>query len=90
MMKRIGWILVCGGAVIGLAAAYLTIHLGWCTWYAGWDDGLGADIRHGNGPGASLGSLHHFVADTELDPAPVSGRQEELENLVNRYIERTR
>ena len=39
---------------------------------------------------ASLGSLHHFVGDTELDPAPVSGRQEELENLVNRFIERVR
>ena len=48
--------------------------------YAGWETGLGADILHGNGPGAPLGSLHHFVGDTELDPAPVSGRQEELEN----------
>ena len=58
--------------------------------YAGWETGLGADILHGNGPGASFGSLHHFVGDTELDPAPVSGRQEELENLVNRFIERVR
>ena len=38
----------------------------------GWETGLGADILHGNGPGASLGSLHHFVGDTELDPAPVA------------------
>ena len=58
--------------------------------YAGWETGLGADILHGDGPGASLGSLHHFVGDTELDPAPISGRQEELENLVNRFIERVR
>ena len=58
--------------------------------YAGWDGPLGTDILHSNGPGGSLGSLHHFVADTELDPEPISGRQEELENLVNRYIERTR
>ena len=58
--------------------------------YAGWETGLGADILHGNGPGASLGSLHHFVGDAELDPAPISGRQEELENLVNRFIERVR
>jgi len=58
--------------------------------YAGWETGLGHDILSGNGAGASLSSLHHFVGDTELDPAPVSGRQEELENLVNRYIERVR
>ena len=58
--------------------------------YAGWDDGLGADILQAQGPGASFSSLHHFVSETELDPMPVSGRQEMLENLVNRYIERVR
>ena len=58
--------------------------------YSGWTTGLGADILSGNGPGASLASLHHFVEATELDPAPVSGRQEELENLVNRFIDRVR
>jgi xylose isomerase len=34
----------------------------------------------------SLASLEAKVASGEIDPTPVSGRQEELENLVNRHI----
>ncbi|MGB1631070.1 MAG: xylose isomerase, partial [Acidimicrobiales bacterium] len=58
--------------------------------YEAWGGSLGSDIHAGIGHGASLAALHDLVAGSELDPAPVSGRQEELENLVNRYIERTR
>ncbi len=55
--------------------------------YAGWDAALGASILGGN---ASLPDLHRLVIDGGLDPEAVSGRQELLENLVNRHIERAR
>ena len=51
--------------------------------YAGWSSALGTEILEGK---ASLASLESRVASGELDPSPVSGRQEELENLVNRAI----
>ena len=50
--------------------------------YAGWDDDLGREIMGS----ASLASLAAKVAGENLDPAPTSGRQESLENLVNRAI----
>jgi len=53
--------------------------------YRGWDRRLGADIMAGR---LSLVDLDEMVADHSLDPVPVSGRQEALENLVNRYVER--
>ncbi len=55
--------------------------------YAGWDGALGTRILDG---GASLADLHRLVLDDDLDPVPASGRQELLENLVNRHIERAR
>ena len=51
--------------------------------YAGWTSDLGTEILGGN---ASLVGLEARVTSGELDPSPVSGRQEELENLVNRTI----
>jgi xylose isomerase len=51
--------------------------------YAGWDGELGASILGG---GASLADLEARVASGELDPRPVSGGQERLENVVNRSI----
>jgi len=51
--------------------------------YARWTDGLGASILSGD---ASLEALEARVAAGELDPQPVSGRQELLENLVNQQI----
>lgn len=53
--------------------------------YAGWDGALGTAIRDGE---HDLAGLHAHVLATELDPAPVSGRQEALERIVNRYVER--
>jgi len=51
--------------------------------YAGWDGALGLAILGG---AESLASLEAKVAAGELDPSPVSGNQELLENLVNQRI----
>jgi xylose isomerase len=50
--------------------------------YAGWTDGLGAEILGG----ASLADLEVRVAEGGIDPRPRSGGQERLENLVNQRI----
>jgi xylose isomerase len=54
--------------------------------YAGWDGDLGVDILSGN---VSLSDLHHRASGTG-EPTRVSGRQEQLEYLVARSIERVR
>jgi len=51
--------------------------------YAGWDGVLGREILEGE---HDLRSLSERVRDGGIDPQPVSGRQEWLENLVNRYL----
>jgi xylose isomerase len=51
--------------------------------YAGWSQDLGRGILS---EGESLDSLEAKVKAGEIDPRPVSGRQELLENLVNRAI----
>jgi xylose isomerase len=51
--------------------------------YAGWTTDLGTRILTGS---ESLESLEAKVMSGELDPTPVSGRQELLENRVNRII----
>jgi xylose isomerase len=51
--------------------------------YAGWSSALGTEIMEGD---TSLADLESRVVSGELDPSPVSGRQEELENVVNRAI----
>jgi xylose isomerase len=51
--------------------------------YAGWNEGLGAEILGGE---LSLADLEARVVDGEIDPRPVSGQQERLENLVNRAL----
>ena len=51
--------------------------------YAGWAGKLGASILSG---GVTLEDLERRVATGEIDPEPVSGRQELLENLVNQRI----
>jgi xylose isomerase len=50
--------------------------------YAGWNSGLGADILAGR---TSLADLAKVARDRQLKPEPKSGRQEYLENVVNRY-----
>jgi xylose isomerase len=54
--------------------------------YAGWDAGLGTEILGGH---VTLEELEQRVSDGSIDPTPVSGSQEDLENLVNRTLWRT-
>jgi xylose isomerase len=51
--------------------------------YAGWKDGLGADILDGK---ADLAGLADLAVERGVDPQPRSGRQEMLENLLNRLV----
>lgn len=51
--------------------------------YAGWRTAEGVDILAGK---RSLADLADAALARGLDPQPVSGRQEYLENLVNRYL----
>ena len=51
--------------------------------YAGWDADLGQRILAG---GESLDSLAGAVRNADAPLAPVSGRQELLENLVSRFV----
>jgi xylose isomerase len=51
--------------------------------YASWDSEEGRAVLGGR---RSLENLAARVADAGLEPQPVSGRQEYLENLVNRYV----
>ncbi len=51
--------------------------------YAGWNGDLGRRILDGE---ETLASLERQVAAGDVDPAPVSGRQEQLENRVNQAI----
>jgi xylose isomerase len=55
--------------------------------YAGWSTARGEDLLAGK---RSLADLRAEALTGSLDPRPVSGRQELLENLVARYIERAR
>jgi xylose isomerase len=51
--------------------------------YGGWSGPLGAEIL---GSDVALDTLEQRVARGEIDPRPVSGDQEALENLVNQRI----
>ena len=51
--------------------------------YAGWSEELGTRIKAGS---ETLETLEKRVSSGKLDPAPVSGRQELLEERVNRVI----
>jgi xylose isomerase len=51
--------------------------------YAGWKGQLGQSIMSGD---QSLESLSKLVLEKNINPTQVSGRQELLENIVNRYV----
>ncbi|MET0348393.1 MAG: xylose isomerase [Rhizobacter sp.] len=51
--------------------------------YAGWDGDLGRDIRGGS---LSLDALADRTLNRNTDTRPVSGRQEAMENWLNRFI----
>ena len=57
-----------------------TIEANLETRYAGWQGDLGRSVTEGS---ATLASLAAAVLDGSIDPTPVSGRQEYLENVVN-------
>jgi len=48
--------------------------------YADWD-GAGGKLLS-----SDLGSIEKTVREKDINPEPKSGRQERLENLVNRYL----
>jgi xylose isomerase len=50
--------------------------------YSGWGGALGKDILAGR---KSLSDLATYIDEKKLEPQPKSGRQEYLENLVNRF-----
>lgn len=50
--------------------------------YAGWDEPWAAAMLH---EGATLESIADQVLSEQIEPTPLSGRQELLENIVNRY-----
>jgi xylose isomerase len=51
--------------------------------YAGWKQELGQNIMNGK---SSLEDLSKLVLDKNIEPKHKSGRQEFLENVVNRYL----
>ncbi len=51
--------------------------------YAGWKSAEGKAILAGK---RTLGEIAERVAKKDINPEPVSGRQEFLENIVNRYV----
>ncbi len=51
--------------------------------YAGWEGELGRGILQGK---LNLEQIAERVATQKIDPKPRSGRQEALENLVNKYV----
>ena len=60
-----------------------TIEKARATRYAGWDSGFGREIMAGE---LDLEALTDKAIAEQLNPQPVSGRQERLENEVNRII----
>jgi len=55
--------------------------------YSGWGSDRGQKILAGE---VGLAELHADVLANNIDPTPVSGQQEMIENIVNRTIERVR
>jgi xylose isomerase len=51
--------------------------------YSSWDSGIGAEIEQGK---ASFRSLESYMIELGRPAANQSGRQEMIENLVNRYL----
>ena len=51
--------------------------------YAGWSEPDAKKMLDGS---YSLEEISTWALDAGIDPQPVSGRQERLENIVNRYV----
>ncbi len=50
--------------------------------YAGWRSELGNKVMNGS---AALDEVADYALKSDLEPRPISGRQEHLENLINRF-----
>jgi xylose isomerase len=51
--------------------------------YSSWDSGIGAEIEKGS---ATFETLEKYMLEKGDVTANVSGRQEYLENVINRYL----
>ena len=51
--------------------------------YAGWSGELAGEVSANS---ASLADIRALVTERDINPKPTSGRQEHLENVVNRYV----
>ena len=82
---HIGGMDVCARALLVAAAMIEQGTLGAAVQerYSGWQQPWGQDILAGK---VSLQDLSDHVLAADRDVQPVSGRQEALENLVNRYL----
>jgi xylose isomerase len=82
---HIGGMDVCARALLAAAAIIEQGHLAQAVQqrYSGWQRPWGQDILAGK---VSLQALSDHVLEADRDVAPVSGRQEYLENLLNRYL----
>jgi len=47
--------------------------------YSEWDKGMGKQMMDGN---ATLDDMANYCLEENTSPAPISGRQEHLENIV--------
>jgi xylose isomerase len=85
IIGHIGGLDVCAQALI--AAAKLIEDGGYDSFlaerYAGWDKPAAKEMLAGK---ASLEDIASRVARERIDPKPKSGRQEYLENLLNRFV----
>ena len=52
--------------------------------YSSWDNSIGADIEKGS---ATFATLEKYMLDKGEATPNVSGRQEYLENVINRYFQ---
>ncbi|GHA58715.1 xylose isomerase [Amylibacter ulvae] len=85
LMGHIGGMDVCAR---GLKAAAAMIEDGTLdrelqSRYAGWNTPQGQDLKAGK---LSLDQIEKLVRDSDINPSPKSGRQEYLENVVNRFV----
>ena len=85
LLGHIGGLDVCAQALVaahkliedGVYDAHLQAR------YAGWEK---PEAKAMLAPGASLADIAERVAKQGIDPKPKSGKQEYLENLINRYV----
>jgi len=83
--SHVGAIDTCARALLAAAAMIEngTLAAELAKRYAGWDSAEGKEIMAGK---RSLADLATFIEERTLEPQPVSGRQEYLENWVNRFV----